>query len=479
MHLNVKAARSHIGWRTAISRRSRRWLGIAVGLSVMAVGLAGGQEPTCPVCVVPAAPNINIAVVRLNVDGTIDPTFGEGGVRQLDLGPNTENIGDLAWGVKRDAQDRLLLFGAAKGEGARVDRDRVVIRLTAAGAVDTTFATEGMHTLDIATLNDNARHGTILPDGKIISGGYTSQPTGVGTQQANAAVLLRLNDDGTPDETFGYLGVVNINPFTSGSPIIPWGFPEVYGVVQQASGHYVTTGYGRTTGDGALDMVALRFNPDGSLDPTWGTNGAVLYDFAGGNDRGRNIMALPDGRIFITGTATQASAVEDAMVIVLNPDGTFDASFDGDGVKTYDFGGSDEEFYGAALSPNNDLIAAAGYSAGDNIDDDATLLLLSQTGEIVQLVPLSDVENDRFWSVTIDTSNRIYAAGFMVIGGDSHMIVARFNPDGALDPSFGVGGVAAVNLIAAGTEEVARDITLQSDGKIVIAGMVEAEAAMP
>ena len=167
------------------------------------------------------------------------------------------------------------------------------------------------------------------------------------------------------------------------------------------------------------------------------------------------------------------------MIIILNPDGTFDTSFDGDGAKTYEFGGSDEEFYGVALSPNGDMIAAAGYSASDNIDDDATLLLLSQTGEIAQLVPLSDVEHDCFWSVVLDTSNRIYAAGFMVVGGDSHMMVARFTPDGALDPSFGVGGVATVNLIAAGTEEVARGITLQSDGKIVIAGPVEAEAALP
>jgi len=171
--------------------------------------------------------------------------------------------------------------------------------------------------------------------------------------------------------------------------------------------------------------------------------------------------------------------VEDALVIILNPDGTFDTSFDRDGAKTYEFGGSDEEFYGVALSPNGDMIAAAGYSAGDNIDDDATLLVLSQAGEIAQLVPLSELENDRFWSVALDASNRIYAAGFVVVDGDSHMIVARFTPDGALDPSFGTGGIAEVNLIAAGTEEVARGVTIQSDGKIVIAGTVEAEAVMP
>ena len=476
----VNAVHCHLVSRTFLLRRSRQWLGLAVGLSMLVVGFAGGQEPPPPVCIVPADPNIDIAVVRFNVDGTLDTTFGEGGVRQLDLGPNVGNVGDTVWGVNRDAQDRLLIFGAVKGADTRVDRDRAVIRLTADGAVDTTFATEGIHTLDVATLNDNARNGLILPNGQIVSGGYTSQPTGVGTQTANHAVLLRLNDDGTPDETFGYLGVVNINPFMSGDPNIPWGFPEVYGVVQQSSGHYVTTGYGRTGGEDApLDMVSLRFTPDGLLDPAWGTNGAVLYDFAGGNDRGRNLLVLPDDRVLITGTATQASGVEDALVIILNPDGTFDTGFDGDGAKTYEFGGSDEEFYGVALSPNGDMIAAAGYSAGDNIDDDATLLVLSQAGEIAQLVPLSELENDRFWSVAIDASNRIYAAGFVVVDGDSHMIVARFTPDGALDPSFGTGGIAEVNLIAAGTEEGARGVTIQSDGKIVIAGTVEAEAAMP
>jgi uncharacterized delta-60 repeat protein len=108
-------------------------------------------------------------------------------------------------------------------------------------------------------------------------------------------------------------------------------------VVQQSSGHYVTTGYGRTGGDGPLDMVSLRFTPDGLLDPSWGTNGAVLYDFAGGNDRGRNLLVLPDDRVFITGTETQASGAEDALVIVLNPDGTFDKMISRIAVRQRDF----------------------------------------------------------------------------------------------------------------------------------------------
>src|SRR5688500_713560 len=74
----VHAVHGYIGSQTFLLRRSRPWLGMAVGLSMLAVGVAGGQEPTPPVCIVPADPNINIAVVRFNVDGTMDTTFGEG-----------------------------------------------------------------------------------------------------------------------------------------------------------------------------------------------------------------------------------------------------------------------------------------------------------------------------------------------------------------------------------------------------------------
>jgi hypothetical protein len=53
------------------------------------------------------------------------------------------------------------------------------------------------------------------------------------------------------------------------------------------------------------------------------------------------------------------------------------------------------------------------------------------------------------------------------------MIVARFNTDGTRDTSFGTNGVASINVVAAGTDEAARGVVIQSDGKVVIAGAVE------
>lgn len=470
-------------YRTRLRPMSRT-VGTVWGLALLVASYAQAQDP---LCVVPAGPNVNIAVVRLDPNGAIDPSFGQNGVRQFDLGPNAGNVGDTVWSLARDAQDRLLVFAAAKGPETRVDRDRVVIRLTADGALDTTFATEGIYTLDVGNLNDNARNGTVLPDGHIMAAGYASQPTGTGTQSANRVVLLRLHDDGTPDESFGYQGVVNENPFIPDDPVTqPWGMVEAYTVGQQSSGHYVTTGYGRSAAATAtetetVDMVSIRLTPDSRLDPAWGVGGAVVLDFIGENDRGRNLAVLPDDRILIVGTATPVSGNGDALVAVLNADGTFDTTFDTDGTKTYDFGGTDENLYGLALAPSGNWAAAVGYSVSEGVDGRATLVLLPlpEGADVAQVVPLSPAGDNRFWSVAFDASDRLYAAGHVTVNGDNAMVVVRLTTDGVIDPTFGVDGVATVNLIAAGTEESARGIAIQADGKIVIAGTVEAEATQP
>jgi len=459
-----------IGWRL-----SAVW-----GLALLHAGAAGAQAP---LCVVPAEPNINIALVRLDPNGAMDPAFGENGVRQFDLGPDAGGVGDTVWNLASDAQGRLLVFAAAKGPETRVDRDRLVMRLTADGALDTTFATEGIYTLNTGNLNDNARNGIVLADGHIVASGYAPQPTGTGTQAANRAVLLRLNDDGTPDVAFGFEGVANVNPFIPDDPATqPWGMVEAYGIAQQSSGHYVTTGYGRSAAEGTVDMVSLRLTPDGKLDPAWGVGGAVVLDLIGEDDRGRNVAVLPDDRVLIVGTATPVSGNGDALVVVLNADGTPASDFDEDGMKIYDFGGTNENFYGLATAPSGNWAAAVGYSVvGEETDGKATLVLLPLPGgaDVAQVVPLSAAGDNRFWSVAFDASDRIYAAGHLTENGDNHMVVVRLTTDGVLDPTFGTDGVASVNLVTAGTEESARGIAIQSDGKIVIAGTVEAAATQP
>jgi uncharacterized delta-60 repeat protein len=426
------------------------------------------------------AVDTDLALVRFTANGMVDPTFGTAGIVKLDLstapGTATNNVRDSMWGLARDTTDRLVLFASKKAAAPRLDQDRVVVRLTPAGVKDATFGTAGEAVLDIMNLGDNPRNGFVQPDGKILSAGYTPQPTGVGAQVANKVVLQRLLDNGMPDPAFGTAGVVNSLPFPPPvPPVVELGMAEAYGAALQGD-KYVTTGYGRSAPSGQVDMVSFRYTAAGVLDTTWGTNGIVSLDLIMLNDRGRNIIPLPDGRVVIAGTATRVTDTEDAMLAIYGANGAVDTTLGPMGYKLFEFGGTDEEFYGLALSPNNMTVAAAGYRVLAANDDDSTLVLLplAAGGTAIQkTVALSETTNDRLWAVTFDANNKAVATGFVTEGTDNFMVVARFNADGTLDPTFGTGGFTKVNVSVGKTEENARGVVVQSDGKIVIAGVTE------
>lgn len=419
----------------------------------------------------------DLAVVRFNANGTLDTGFGTNGIAKVDLGAGNANARDAVWGMTRDSSDRLVLFGNRKGSVDRSDVDQVVVRLTANGALDTAFGTDGVYALNIGNLNENARHGFVQADGKIVSSGYIPQPTGVGAQSANRILLTRLNDDGKLDTTFGSKGVVNSAPFVPADfANTEWGMTEAYSVAPQG-GKYITTGYGRTAPSGTVDLVSFRYTADGKLDTTWGNNGTFLLDLVGDNDRGRDLVVLPDERVFMVGSGTPVAQKIAGMTVMLTPSGARDTNFTADGYKLYDFGRPEQAFFDVAVSPTGDRVAAAGYVTGASQDDDATLLLMpigsGTAAEFAQPVPLSDAGNDRFWGVAFDASGKAYGAGFLTESGDNRMVVARFNTDGTRDTTFGNGGLVTVNVATAGTVETARAVVVQSDGKVVIAGVVE------
>ena len=96
----------------------------------------------------------------------------------------------------------------------------------------------------------------------------------------------------------------------------------------------------------------------------------------------------------------------------------------------------------------------------------------------VQTSPVSASEHDRFLSAAFDSTNRLYAAGFVGAGTDQQMAVTRFNADGSLDAGFGANGTATVNVAKGGKAvELARGVVVQGDGKVVIAGPVEHDPA--
>lgn len=421
--------------------------------------------------------DLDVIAVRFNADGTLDDTFGSGGVARLDLGAATATSNrDSAWSAALGQGDQIIVFSATRGTGTRTDTDRVVSRLSANGALDTTFGQQGHARLDLGGAVDSARHGLVQPDGKIVAAGYAATPTGVGTQVSNRPVLLRLTSDGVPDPTFGDGGVV-ATPFFVPSDGGPWGLSEAYAVALD-NGRYVTAGYGRAGPSGTVDLLAMRYTNTGAVDTTFHGGTPLALDLVGNDDRGRNLVLLPDGRAAIVGSGSPSTSQLDALVALVNPDGTLDTSFGGGaGYRLFSFSRPDEAFFGVALNPGGSQLAAVGYRAGGGEDDDATLLLLP-TGsggpaEAAQAVELSPSANDRFFAVTYDGTGRPVAVGYVREGGDTRIAVVRFTANGQRDSSFGAQGLAVRNIIASGADETARAVVVQSTGKIVVVGVAE------
>lgn len=308
----------------------------------------------------------DIAVLRFNTDGTLDRSFGTDGVAILDLSDGEVSgdsyVADSTWGLTAYPDGRLLVSAAQKRAGA-TDTDFAVIRLTAEGAPDKGFGTDGVFTLDVNNRSASPRNTALLPDGGIVSGGYMNDGGVV------KPVVFKLTSDGKLDTSFGTAGVF--------SQAVLAAVTEVYAIGLQGTS-LVTVGYGRGAANESLDWVSLRFTEKGALDTSYGTGGLTRLDVAGFNDNGRHLVVLPDRRVMLVGGGRPAETNVDGMIAVLTPDGQKDTSFSPTGYKLYDFGGTSDFFWGAALSPDKTRVALVGAkSSGMTGNDDAVVMTMS------------------------------------------------------------------------------------------------------
>jgi uncharacterized delta-60 repeat protein len=331
-------------------------------------------------------------------------------------------------------------------------------RLLSAGQLDPTFGTGGK----IADpTHPGANSVVVQTDGKVVEAGLATYG-----EQAVLS-LARFNVDGTPDQSFGYLGgltqVLGTYGYVGDLAIQPDGkiivfasaFPQAFVERFLANGQIDTTfGTGGKISvaanassphfalqpDGKIDVAGststllggdlasgtatvTRFNPDGSLDTGFGTGGTASTPVPGIPSID-GIAIQSDGTIVVVGGATQPVAIPSP----------FAARFTSSGGAATGFGGGIASFTAVAAQGNKDIVFAQFSIALERHNAD---------GSLDTTFTSTRTRSDSISKLVIQPDGKILASATHASGAPSYVgefAVERFNADGTLDTTFGNGG---------------------------------------
>ena len=391
----------------------------------------------------------DVVVARFHPDGSLDTSFSGDGKTATDVNYKDDNT--FAAALQTDG--KILVAGRAWDTNANF----FLLRYNPDGSLDSSFDGDGKTMTNFLGW-DEGRAIAVQADGKILVGGFTSTTTAY-------FALARYNPDGSLDATFDGDGMLTVNVTT--------GADYGYALALQGDGKILMAGYAEGTNN---NFALVRCNADGSLDTTFDGDGKLTTDFAAGDDRAYDLAVQSDGKIIAAGYASGASA--DFALARYNPDGSLDTTFDGDGKLTTDFAGNGDIVLSVELQTGGKLVAA-GYNNNPTNDDfalarynpdgslDATF---DGDGKVVTDLAGGD---DYAYSLALLGDGRLVAAGYGYFSKYDFGAV-RYNADGSLETTFDGDGILLCDLY--GSVEDVAGAALQRDGKVVVVGYTMASS---
>jgi uncharacterized delta-60 repeat protein len=391
--------------------------------------------------------NDDFSLIRLNTNGSLDSTFGNGGKLIMPVGSGDD------WGQSLTQQaDGKLVLGGISINGS--NEDFSLIRLNTDGSLDSTFGSGGKLIVPVGSGNDEGVSLTQQADGKLVLGGYSMNAAG-----NNDFSLIRLNTDGSLDTSFNPAGVNTLGgtvAYTENTSPVALDrtvaiFDAELAALNNGAGNYsgASLSVSRSSGANAQDL--LGFNTTGAL---FTVSGASL---------------LSDGLIFATFTSAA---------------GTLSISFTGSGTVP-------------TQALVNDVLSHITYANSSDAPPASTVMdyrfsddALSTTGSVnINITAVNDaptfgltnpgatpgklvvpVGSDDDWgrSLIQQADGKLVLGGSSTNGSNYDFSLIRLNTDGSLDSTFDGDGKLTVPVGSSGDEGVS--LTQQADGKLVLGG---------
>ena len=284
----------------------------------------------------------------------------------------------------------------------------------------------------------------------------------------NDFALARYDDTGTLDDPFGTDGKMTTD-FAGGSD------QALALAIQPEDSKLLATGVA-FNGTNGNDFALARYSDEGDIDTDFGESGKVTTDFPGGIDIARGVAVQSDGKIVVAGGSNN-----DFALARLNTDGSLDATFGTGGRVLTDFSGNNDQAFAVALDSSGNIVAAGSTTSASTgidfalarYDANGNLDATFGVGGKVTTAVSAGGDFDQAFAVDIDSTGRIVAAGVALVpatGNDFALV--RYTGTGALDLTFGSGGSGKVTTafsLGSGDDR-AFAVAIQSDGKIIAAG---------
>jgi len=270
----------------------------------------------------------DLAVARLNSNGSLDSSFSGDGRVTTDIGGLDNGGGGIAI-----MSGKVVVAGYAYNGS---NYNGAVYRYTSTGILDTTFSGDGIFPIDFGA--DDYLNAVAIYSGNIYVTGESSS-----SASASDFVTARIFSNGTLDTFFGVGGIVTTN----------LGGYDAANDLAISSGHVIVVGYSDNK------VAIVKYTGAGDFDTSFSGDGKIVASLGFASPR-LSSVTLQGTKIIVVGSTNSTSSAGTALVARYTAGGALDTTFSGDGILTTNWGAGAEEYYSVVFK--NSRIYTVGRS---------------------------------------------------------------------------------------------------------------------